>query len=130
MNQYNYYITSVGDNKKHIQITTKYRYGVVRNNVLQTSCKVAVEEVCKRHKIKIEIINVKEEHLHMIVDCPRTMSDAMLMQLIKGGSSYIIFRICPELRSIYYKGEFWNDGYFCCSVGANYEQVFEYVKNQ
>lgn len=127
---YNHYSTSVGNNFKHIQITTKYRYHVVNSLVVKTSCKVSIEEVCKRHKIKIEILKVKEEHVHMIVDCPRTMSDAKLMQLIKGGSSYMIFRLCPDLEKIYSKREFWNDGYFCCSVGADFEKVFDYVENQ
>jgi len=80
---YKHYKGSVGNNLKNIQITTKYRYEMMKQDKLKVYCKVAIEEACKRHKIEIEIIKVLNEHAHMIVDCPRTMSDAKLMQIIK-----------------------------------------------
>lgn len=128
--QYKSYGSSVGNNLKFIQITTKYRYEMMRQQKFKTFCKVAVEEACKRHGIEISILKVLNEHVHMIVDCPRTISDAMLMQIIKGLSSYILFRICLDLRKRYPKGEFWNDGYFCASCGSDFEKAMSYIKNQ
>ena len=123
--------SSVGGNKKHIQITPKYRYKMMRQDKLKVFCKVAIEEACKRHQIKIEIIKVMEEHVHMIVDIPRTMTDAKALQIIKGLSSYILFRICPNIRKRYPKGHFWSEGYFCDGVGeSTYPIAYEYVKNQ
>ena len=106
--EYKHYANSVGNNYKHIQITTKCRYKMMKKEVIKTYCKVAIEEACKKHKIEIVVLNVLENHAHMIVDCPRTFSDAKLMQFIKGLSSYILFRICPNLRLRYPKGHFWN----------------------
>ena len=130
MEFYKKYKTSVGNNCKHVQITPKYRYKMMRQEKLKIFCRVAIEETCKRHKIEIAIINVQSDHVHMIVDCPRTFSDAKLMQILKGLSAYILFRICPGLRKRYPNGSFWSEGYFCCSIGANFDEVFEYVKNQ
>ena len=127
---YNHYSGSVGNNLKHVQITTKYRYNAMRKEKVQIFCRVSVEEVCKNHGIRVVIIRVLKEHVHMIVDCPRTFSDSKLLQIIKGGSAYLIFRICPNLRKLYPRGHFWNAGYFCCGVGSNFNEVFEYVKNQ
>ena len=127
---YNHYVSSVGDNLKHIQLTTKYRYKVMNSERVKIGVKVSIEEVCEKHKIEIIILNVLGEHLHMIVDCPRTFSDAKLLQIIKGASSYLIFRICPDMRNRYPQGHFWTTGYFCCSVGAEFDRVFDYVKNQ
>jgi len=110
INQYKSYGSSVGNNLKSIQITTKYRYQMLKKNHLKVCCKVAIEEACKRWKIELVILKVLPEHSHMIVDCPRTISDAKLMQIIKGLSSYILFRLCPNFRKRYPKGEFWNDG--------------------
>ena len=81
---YNKYNHSVGNNYKHIQITTKYRYKMIQKERLKIYCKVSIEEVCKNHKIKIEILNVQKNHVHMVVDCPRIMSDSKLIQLLKG----------------------------------------------
>ena len=127
---YKHYTTSVGNNLKTIQITTKYRYKMMRKSRIKVCCKVAIEEACKKHKIEIVIIKVLEEHAHLIVDCPRTISDAKLMQIIKGLSAYILFRLCPELRKRYPRGHFWNKGYFCQGCGTDFERALNYVQNQ
>ena len=129
--EYKHSWSSVGANKKHIQLTPKYRYHMMRKDKLKVFCRVAIEEACKRHKIEIEIIRVMDEHVHMIVDIPRTMSDSFALQIIKGLSSYLLFRICENLRKRYPKGHFWTEGYFCEGVGKmNYDAAYSYVENQ
>ena len=127
---YESYGSSVGNNFKHVQITTKYRYRMMRKDKLLVFCKVAIEEACKRHNVEIVILKVMPNHVHMIVKCPRSMPDTKLMQIIKGLSSFLLFRMCPNLRKRYPKGGFWNAGYFCCSVGAEFEHVLSYIENQ
>jgi ribosome-interacting GTPase 1 len=64
INNYKSYGSSVGDNLKSIQITTKYRYQMLRQDRLKTYCQVAIEESCKRHKIEIVMsINWKPHSL-------------------------------------------------------------------
>ena len=46
--QYKSYGSSVGNNLKSIQITTKYRYQMMRQDKLKIYCKVAIEEACKK----------------------------------------------------------------------------------
>lgn len=127
---YKHYSTSVGNNLKTIQITTKYRYKMMKKDKIRVYCKVAIEEACRKHKIEVVIIKVLDEHSHLIVDCPRTISDAKLMQIIKGLSAYILFRLCPELRKRYPRGHFWNKGYFCQGCGTDFERALSYVQNQ
>ena len=123
--------SSVGANKKHIQLTPKYRYNMMRKDKMKIFCRVAIQEACSRHAIRIEIIKVMSEHVHLIADVPRTMSDAKALQLIKGLSSYILFRLCPALRKRYPNGHFWTEGYFCDGVGnSNFAQTFLYIENQ
>ena len=123
--------SSVGANRKHIQLTPKYRYKIMRKEKLKIFCRVSIEEACKKHKIEIEIIKVMDEHVYMIADIPRTMSDAKAMQIIKGLSSYILFRICPNLRKRYPNGHFWTEGYFCDGVGeSNFAWTYDYIENQ
>jgi len=98
---YKNYKSSVGDNYKHIQITIKYRYKVLGKERIKIFCKVAIEETCQRHKIEIVVLSVQNEHVHMAVDCPRTFSDAKLLQIVKDCSAFLIFRMCPNLRKRY-----------------------------
>ena len=130
INEYRHYANSVGNNLQSIQITTKYRYQMMKQEKLKVFCRVAIEEACKKHKIEIKILKVLNEHSHMIVNCPRTMSQAMLMQIIKGLSSYILFRLCPDFRKRYPRGHFWNEGYFCASCGSDFERAMKYIENQ
>ena len=103
---------------------------MMQKEKIKVFCRVAIKEACKKHKIEIIILKVLDEHVHLIVACPRTLSDAMLMQIVKGLSSYLLFRICPNLRKRYPKGHFWNKGYFCEGCGSDFERAFEYVENQ
>ena len=131
METYKYSRSFVGANRKHIQLTPKYRYKMMRSEKLKVFCRVAIEEACKKHGIAIEIIKVMDEHVHIIVDCPVTMSQAKMIQIIKGLSSYILFRICENLRKRYPKGHFWHEGYFCDGVGnSDYAQTYIYIENQ
>ena len=130
MEQYKHYSTSVGNNLKTIQITTKYRYKMMRQEKIKVFCRVAIEEACKKHRIEVIIIKVLDEHAHLIVDCPRTLSDAQLMQIVKGSSAYILLKLCPELRKRYPKGNFWNKGYFCQGCGTDFDRALSYVQNQ
>ena len=130
METYKHYSTSVGNNLKTIQITTKYRYKMMQQDKIKVFCRVAIEEACKKHKIEILIMKVLDEHVHLIADIPRTMSDAKAMQIIKGLSAYLLFRICPELRLRYPRGNFWNKGYFCDGCGSDFERAYKYIENQ
>jgi len=64
ISEYKHYKNSVGNNLQSIQITTKYRYQMMRKDKLKTFCKVSIEESCKRHKIEISILRVLDEHVH------------------------------------------------------------------
>jgi putative transposase len=128
--EYKNYENSVGNNLQSIQITTKYRCKMMRKDLLKVDCKLAIEEACMKHKIDLKILKVLDEHVHLIVDCPRTISVAKMMQLIKGLSSYILFRLCPALKKRYPKGNFWSEGYFCVSCGSDYEKAMKYIENQ
>lgn len=128
--EYQHYENSVGNNLQSIQITTKYRYEMMKKEVFQSYCKIAIEEACKRHNIGIKIIKVMKEHVHMIVDCPRTLSVAKLLQIIKGLSAYILFRLVPNFRKRYSKGHFWSEGYFCVSCGSDFDRAMKYIENQ
>ena len=44
--EYQHYANSVGNNLQSIQITTKYRYEMMRKELLKVDCKVAIEDAC------------------------------------------------------------------------------------
>jgi Transposase and inactivated derivatives len=59
------------------------------------------------------------------------MSVSEAFRLLKGASSYRLFRKKPNFRKRYPRGHFWSPGKFYRSVGdADLETTRNYVRNQ
>ena len=94
-------------------------------------CENAVRQQADRHGITIRELFAMPEHVHISCELPPNMSQSEALQLLKGGSSYIIFKQQPKFRLRYPKGHFWSPGAYAGSVGYNtIEVVDNYVKNQ
>ena len=94
-------------------------------------CEEAIREVAERHNIIIRELYVQPEHVHGSCEIPFSMSQSKALQLLKGGSSYIIFRAEEKFRLRYPRSHFWSPGAYMGSVGYNtIEIVDNYVKNQ
>jgi len=122
---------SLGNNIHHLQWCTKKRYHMFRNPMFREICKDAIHLVARRHGIEILELAVMEEHIHAVVQLPPWMSQSRAIQLLKGGSSYEIFRMIPNFRLRYPKGRLWSKGNFKDSVGRQTtEAVQKYVREQ
>ncbi len=109
-----HYIFSTKDRKQYLTEDIRprifdYMGGIARNNDIQP-----------------QIINGLEDHVHMLVLLPTTLSIAKAIQLIKGGSSRWIHEEFPDLRHFA-----WQIGYGAFSVSlSNKENVVNYIKHQ
>jgi len=122
---------SVGNNIHHIEWCTKKRYKMFRKRKLREFCKDILCMVARRHSIQILELAVMEEHIHIVAQLPPNMSQSKAAQLLKGASSYELFRLIPNFRLRYPKGHLWSLGNFKESVGRNTtEGIKQYVRNQ
>ena len=70
-------------------------------------------------------------HAHLEVSVPNTMSIAFAVQLLKGYSSYAIFKEIPHHRLRYPQGHFWSAGYSNGSAGPRDEETVQnYIRRQ
>ena len=121
----------VGINVHHLEWCTKYRYSMLRQNKYKNDCENAIRQQADRHGITIREIFVMPEHIHISCELPPSISQSKALQLLKGGSSYLLFRQQPKFRMRYPRGHFWSPGAFASSVGYNtINAVDNYVKNQ
>jgi putative transposase len=94
-------------------------------------CEDILHEIAERHNIGMIELSVMPDHIHTVVQLPPTMSVSQALHLLKGASSYELFRQQPLFRYRYARGSFWSPGKFYRSVGdADATTVLEYVKNQ
>lgn len=99
----------------------KYRAEVIR----------ILQNVAKRHKIEFVELGVMPDHVHSVVSCPPTMSQAKALNLLKGASARHIFQQFPQMRLRCPKGLLWSPGKGGRTVGdVDKETVIEYVRRQ
>ena len=92
-----YYAHKVGLNIQHFEWCPKYRYKMMRQDKYKNLCESAIRQQADRHGIKIREIGIMPDHVHVSCELPLRMSQSKAPQLLKGGSSYIIFRANEHL---------------------------------
>jgi putative transposase len=69
------------------------------------------------HGYKIHAIELTEDHFHLFLEIHPSTSLSNVVQYLKGGSSYRLFKLHPELKKRYWGGNLWSSGKFFRSVG-------------
>lgn len=122
---------SVGQVVYHIEWTPKYRFKMFRKEEFRRMCEETLREVASTHELEILELNVMPDHIHAIVKAPFKMSPSEAARILKGGSSYKLFRKFQKFQLRYPKRHFWSAGNFIRTVGdVDLETTTHYVKNQ
>ena len=121
----------VGINFWHMNWQTKYRYNMFAKFKYKSLCEASVRKAASRHNIKIHILRVMPDHLHMLVTLPKGMSDIKALQLLKGYSAYKFFKNHPKARLRYPQGHLWSRGGCAVTVGYNqFSETEQYILRQ
>lgn len=122
---------SIGNNVHHFEWCTKYRYKMFRRWEYAEYCKDILHMIANKHGISILELAVMPDHIHIILQLPSDMSQSKAMQLLKGISSYELFKVVPNFRLRYPQGSLWSAGNFKDSVGRiTVDNAVRYVKEQ
>ncbi len=115
----------------HFEWCPKYRYNMFRKEDYRSACETLLREVAARHGITIVELFVMPDHVHVVAQIPICMSPSKALMLLKGGTSYLLFRAQPKFRLRYRRGHFWSPGKFVRTVGdVDIETTRLYVRNQ
>jgi putative transposase len=109
----------------HCVFSTKERQKLI-NDDLRERLWPYMGGIARENKMRSLAIGGVEDHLHLLLSIPSTLSIASAMQLIKGGSSKWIHDTFHE-----YKHFEWQEGYGAFSIG--FSQVPDtkiYIENQ
>ena len=121
-------------NYEHLIFTTKYRNKVFDNSHIIEIAREAFYHAAAAHNLKIKVLSFGDDfaHVHIEVDVPNTMTVAYAVQMLKGYSSWAIFKEIPILRTEHFwGGEFWGKHYGNGSVGpADEKTVQNYITRQ
>jgi putative transposase len=82
--------------------------------------------IARENGMKAFVVGGVEDHVHILVAIPSTLSVAKSVQLLKGNSSKWIHETFPEHR-----GFEWQDGYGAFSIGVSgVEDTTKYIQGQ
>jgi len=104
---------------------------MMREYEIKNLVQACIRKSAKEHGIKIHILKVLPDHVHLLASLPKGMLDSQALRLLKGRSAYLIFRNKEHVRLRYPKGHFWSAGSCAVTVGYNdLNAITEYIENQ
>ena len=110
----------------HCIWSTKNREPLIRQEI-EESVWAILASVATRHQLHIRRAGGIDNHVHVLIDIPKTVSVSEAMKQLKGGSSNAI-----NQEGLMKAGRFsWQDGYAAFTVSAsNAAQVVRYIASQ
>ena len=118
------------DIKYHFVWITKYRKKVLTGEV-GTRLRDLVREICRTHDIEILEGSVSQDHVHVLLSCPPSMSASDVMHAIKGKTARKLLEEFPHMRRQYWGSHLWARGYFVATSGVVTDEVIaEYIRLQ
>ena len=125
------YSHKIGLNYWHIEFATKYRYNMFGKTKQKNIIEACLRKVSFNHKIKIHVLKVMSDHVHMMVTLPHNITDSKALMLLKGASAFMFFRNHKNSRLRLPRGHLWSAGGCAITVGYNeYSTVEKYINNQ
>jgi len=90
-----------------------------------------VREICEAYDIEILELELREEHIHVLVSFAPSRSIGEVVRIIKSQSGRGLFREFPSLKRSLWGGEIWEDGYFARTVGDRMTQdvIAKYIQH-
>ncbi len=114
----------------HLVFSPKYRRRVLLG-VIARRLNELFAQACEMNDWEIHELNMQKDHVHMLLQINPKESLSYVMQILKGGSSFVLRKEYPDLEEFLWGDSFWADGFFAESVGTKNEKVIrDYIKNQ
>ena len=121
---------TVWECKYHLVWIPKYRYRVLTDQVRRYTHN-SIRELCRRRCVDVEELNVRPDHVHLLVMIPPKVSISQFLGRLKGQTSMRLFHQFRHLKKKPYWGNhFWAKGYCVDTVGLDTDMIRKYVRYQ
>ena len=109
----------------HIIFSTKKRRPLIQSDVIQ-NLHSYMAGIGRAHNSYVHEIRGVEDHVHLLVSLPRTLTICNLIEEIKKGSSKWI-----KTKGNFYRDFEWQKGYGAFSIGQSaYDNLRKYIQTQ
>ena len=122
---------SVGLSQYHLEWCPKYRFNMMRSTYVKEFLIEVLHRIARDYSMLLHTVAVGNDHVHVFVSLPVTMTIEKAVNLFKGISAHELFGMFPGSRFRYPKGHYWSRGYFFRSVSnITSGTVKRYIENQ
>lgn len=121
---------AVYDCRYHLVFVPKYRYDVLKQEVVRQAVQQVFEWVCDAKEIDIIEGNIRSDHVHLYLSIPPKYPVSDVVKWLKEDSATRAFDQFPHLFKRYWGRHFWARGYFVCTIGITDEIIRRYIQNQ
>ena len=115
----------------HLVWIPKYRRKIFVKGVKEYADKLLQHISELSPDILVKKVNVRVDHVHMILVIPPKLAVSRVVQFIKSQSAKILKEKFSYLKKVYYgvKG-IWSRGYCISTIGLNEKEILKYVEHQ
>jgi putative transposase len=114
----------------HIVWTPKYRFRILEGSVAKF-VEYKIRMICEWKQIEILEMNIRTDHVHMVITIPPRMSVSEAMGILKGKTAIAVFKQLPGMKKKPYWGNhFWSRGYCVTTIGMDEDKIRRYVRYQ
>ena len=115
----------------HLVYPAKYRKIVFTKDIDQ-DIKTICLEIAKRYEIMFIEIGCDQNNVHFLIQSIPMYSPTKIAQTIKSITAREVFRLHPDIRALFWRGEFWTKVYFINTVSQKHSEkaISQYIKKQ
>lgn len=115
----------------HLVFVTKYRRGVLSERAID-AIREATAKVCEDFAARLVELDGEDDHVHLLVEYPPTVTLSRLVNSLKGVTSRRVRALgFPEVMAKLWGDHLWSPSYFAVSCGgAPIEIVRQYIEDQ
>jgi len=112
-------------------VVTKYRRKIFNEGIFAYFDIKLAELTSHYPLIKFVKVNHDQDHLHLLVSIPPTMTVGKAVGLVKQNTSRELKQKFPFLKEVYWGTDaIWSEGYFVATVGINEAVIQKYIEEQ
>ena len=112
----------------HVIWIPKYRRRILNPGIKGYLAKVLPIVVGSIPGCEILKLNIKVDHIHMIIMIPPKFAVSDVIGRIKGKTSSLIRKKFAWLKNVYWKENVvWSTGYFVSTIGIEEDKVIKYI---
>ena len=122
---------SVYKHQYHLVWGTKYRRKYFKEYVKKEFEHHLYEIVKKKYPdLYIETINTDEDHVHLQMEIPPSISVSDVVKKLKWHSSVHLKKKFKFIDRMYINGNIWSVGYYSSTIGLDEETIKKYIEYQ